>query len=129
MLKILVVEDSPDNQMLFKRILVRSGAEADIAVDGAEGVEFALANTYDVVLMDIQMPRMDGTQAARKLRQAGYKVPIIALTAHAMKEERDRALRAGFSDFLSKPFQRDVLIEALLKHVHGQSLEAKLNEL
>ena len=114
--RVLLVEDSPDNQTLFSIYLNRASAKVDIAPDGARGVELALSEDYDVVLMDVQMPVMDGITAVRKLRAAGYSKPIIALTAHAMKEERDRCLRAGYTDFLSKPISREDMIEVLVKY-------------
>ncbi|RYZ80052.1 MAG: response regulator, partial [Proteobacteria bacterium] len=81
--------------------------------NGASGVEAALQNHYDVILMDIQMPVMDGHEAARSLRLQGYSRPIVALTAHAMKEERLRAEQSGFSHFLTKPIHRKSLIDLL----------------
>ncbi len=115
-LRILLVEDSPDNQALFSIYLNRAGAKIDIASDGQRGVEMALAENYDVVLMDVQMPIMDGITAVKRLRASGYGVPVIALTAHAMKEERVRCLEAGYSGFLSKPIQRSELVDALVKY-------------
>lgn len=114
-MKVLVVEDSKDNQLLFSRILASVGAQVDKADDGYEGVSLAMANDYSVVLMDVQMPRMDGHEAAQILRNKNYRVPIIALTAHAMKEEREKAQRSGFSDYLSKPFRVDDLIKKLAR--------------
>jgi PAS domain S-box-containing protein len=114
-LRVLLVEDSLDNQALFSIYLNRAGAAIDIASDGAYGVEMAMSGQYDVVLMDVQMPIMDGITAVRKLRSLGNDLPIIALTAHAMKEERLRCLEAGYTGFLSKPIQRSDLVEALVK--------------
>ena len=114
-MRLLVVDDSPDNQALFKLMLTKLGATVDVGRDGYEGVNLALTNEYDAVLCDIQMPRMDGYEAVAELKRRSYAVPIIALTAHAMKEEYDRALAAGFTDFLSKPIQKDSLIDTLLK--------------
>jgi PAS domain S-box-containing protein len=113
--RILLVEDSPDNQALFSIYLNRAGAKIDIASDGQRGVEMALADSYDVVLMDVQMPIMDGITAVKTLRSSGYEKPIIALTAHAMKEEKVRCLEAGYTGFLSKPIQRAELVDALVK--------------
>src|SRR5207253_1661883 len=87
-LRVLLVEDSPDNQVLISRLLMREGALVEIAQDGAEGVAVALANVFDVVLMDVQMPVLDGNEAMRRLRASGYGGLIVALTAHAMKGER-----------------------------------------
>ncbi len=104
--EILVVEDSPDNQFLIQKMLEKTGAKITLANNGAEGVKFAQAHTYNVILMDIQMPVMDGHDAVKTLRSQGYSGPIIALTAHAMKEERERAIASGFSHFLTKPIHR-----------------------
>jgi two-component system, sensor histidine kinase len=122
-LKVLLVEDSPDNQMLIKTYLGNEGAQVTVASDGAQGIELAITGDFDVVLMDIQMPVLDGHGATKKLRQLKYTQPIIALTAHAMKEERARCLESGFTDFLTKPIQKDVLFEILSKYVPGFSLD------
>ena len=116
-LRVLLVEDSPDNQALFSIYLNRAGAHLDIAGDGARGVEMALGAEYDVVLMDVQMPIMDGITAVKTLRERGYRVPIVALTAHAMKEERTRCLNAGYTQFLSKPIARADLIGTLVRYL------------
>ncbi|RZA13977.1 MAG: response regulator [Proteobacteria bacterium] len=111
--RILVVEDSPDNQMLLRVLLMRYGAKVDIAEDGLIGVDKALIGNFDLILMDVQMPRMDGYEAVKLLREKGFQKPIVALTAHAMIEERERCLKAGYTDFLSKPIDRAKLIEVL----------------
>lgn len=113
--RVLLVEDSEDNQRLVKKLLNIEGAQVDVAANGALGLEAALKKHYDVVLMDIQMPIMDGYEATRRLREKGYAVPIIALTAHAMLEEKERCLRSGFSDYLSKPINRSDLIDRILR--------------
>lgn len=115
-IKILLVEDSPDNQVLVRLLLEKQGAQVSIASDGQEGVERSLGADFDVVLMDIQMPRMDGHEAVRKLRSLKYSRPVIALTAHAMREEADRAAASGFTDFLTKPIQREALISMVSKY-------------
>ncbi len=115
--RILLVEDSPDNQELFAIYLSRAGAKVDIASDGKKGVEMALAEAYDIVLMDVQMPVMDGIAAVKELRALKYSGPIIALTAHAMKEERARCVAAGYTNFLSKPLKREDLIEHIRKYL------------
>ncbi len=104
-LKILLVDDSDDNLRLINRILTKKGALVFEASNGAEALAKAASNEYDIVLMDIQMPVMDGFEAIQALRQKNYQVPIIALTAHAMIEERDRCLRAGANAHLPKPVQ------------------------
>lgn len=113
---ILLVEDSPDNQALLRILLERQGAIFSLARDGLEGVEKALAGTHDVVLMDVQMPGIDGHEAIRRLRAQGFKTPVIALTAHAMKEEYERARESGFTDYLTKPVDKMALIATILKH-------------
>lgn len=112
---VLVVEDSNDNQTLIQLILTKVGAKVTLANDGLEGVKSALAHYYDVILMDIQMPNMDGHQAVRTLRAEGYTGPIVALTAHAMREERERSVHSGFSHFLTKPIDRKKLIELMMQ--------------
>ena len=114
--KILVVDDSPDNRELMNIYLKREGAKIDSAGDGESAVKMALKNDYDVVLMDIQMPGLDGYQALAQLRSMKFKKPVLALTAHAMKEEKTRALAAGFSDHISKPVNYSELVEAILIH-------------
>lgn len=112
-LKVLVVDDSVDNQVLIRKLLRLAGADTDVAQNGREAVEKALANDFSLILMDLQMPEMDGFEATRRLRAHGYHKPIIALTAHAMKEERKRCLESGFDEHLSKPVDRDVLLRTL----------------
>ncbi|HEX6884295.1 MAG TPA: response regulator [Planctomycetota bacterium] len=113
--RVLVVEDVELNQRLLAAVLRRAGLEVDLACDGKQGVERALealraGRPHDLVLMDMQMPVMDGYSAARALRTAGYTRPIVALTAHAMSTDRERCLEAGCSDYETKPVQRERLL-------------------
>lgn len=118
-MRILLVEDSLDNQLLVTRMLKLSGAQVDTAMNGREGVEKALAGDYDVILMDLQMPEMDGHVATQTLRSQGYSGVIIALTAHAMTEERQRCEISGFNSHLSKPINRKTLLQTLVEfHSH-----------
>ncbi len=112
-MEVLLVEDSPDNQFLIRQMLAKSGARISVENDGEAGVKTALSKKFDVILMDIQMPVMDGHEAVRTLRKAGYSAPIVALTAHAMKEERELAVKSGFSHFLTKPINRKELLDLL----------------
>jgi CheY-like chemotaxis protein len=112
--RILLVEDAEDNQFLIQQFLSRTGAIVEIANNGNEGVDKALNNDYEVVLMDIQMPFKDGYQATSELRSKGYQKPIIALTAHALVEEREKCLRTGCTSHLTKPINRQQLIESLV---------------
>lgn len=117
-LKILLVEDSPDNQLLISRILKREGVQSvSTASDGVEGVEMAEKGDFDLVLMDVQMPRMDGFEAVGRLRKKGYRTSIVALTAHAMKGYRDECIAAGFDDYLMKPINREALLNVIGKQL------------
>ncbi len=115
-LAVLLVEDSADNQILITTYLKKEGAQVTCASDGAEGLRMALTNKFDVVLMDIQLPILDGHHATRQLRASGYLQPIVALTAHAMTEEQEKAAISGFTDFLTKPIERDLLILTLARY-------------
>jgi signal transduction histidine kinase/ActR/RegA family two-component response regulator len=108
--KILLVEDSLDNQKFLTRMLANEGATVDTADNGSIGVSKALEKDFDLILMDIQMPGVDGHEAVRRLRAQKYAHPIVALTAHAMKEERTRSLSGGFDGFLTKPISRETLV-------------------
>lgn len=114
--KILLVEDSVDNQVLIGIYLRETGAHIDIQANGLDATRAALTSDYDIILMDVQMPVMDGHAATQKLRMLGYANPIVALTAHAMKEEKEKCLRSGFTDYLTKPIRRDVLISTIQRH-------------
>jgi two-component system sensor histidine kinase/response regulator len=113
--RILVVEDVELNQRLLAAVLRRAGATVDLADDGRQGMLLALEEArrgapHDLVLMDMQMPVMNGYEASRALRAAGYTRPIIAMTAHAMSTDRDKCLAAGCTDYETKPIQRDRLL-------------------
>jgi signal transduction histidine kinase len=111
--RILVVDDSLDNQMLISRILRLLGSEVDLACDGEEAIDKAMSKGYDVVLMDLQMPRLGGVEATRRLREKGLQTPIVALTAHALKDDRQRCLSVGCTDYLTKPIQKAHLVQVL----------------
>lgn len=116
--RILLAEDGPDNQRLIGFLLRNAGADVTVVEDGQKAVEQlfgqdAKERPFDVVLMDMQMPRMDGYQATRTLREGGYQGPIIALTAHAMKEDRQRCLDAGCDDYLPKPVERTAMLQMI----------------
>lgn len=118
-LQVLLVEDGPDNRLLFELFLKSNGAMVDLATDGQEGMSQALKKNYDAVLMDIQMPNMDGRKATQELRKLGYKVPVIALTAYATKEERDRCIADGMNDYCTKPITMNDLCLTILKWVRS----------
>ena len=116
--RVLVAEDDEDNRQLIRAQLERAGATVEVAGDGAAAARRAMAadaegRPFDVVLMDMRMPEMDGYAATRALRQAGYRRPIVALTAQAMVGDRERCLAAGCDDFLVKPIEGRRLLDAL----------------
>ncbi|MFT7643384.1 MAG: signal transduction histidine kinase/DNA-binding NarL/FixJ family response regulator, partial [Pirellulaceae bacterium] len=111
--KILVVEDGPTNRKLIKIILEQEGAEVTLAENGLIGWEVGRAGTFDAILMDMQMPVMDGYTSTRKLRDSGIEIPIIGLTANAMSGDRQKCLDAGCSGYLPKPLDADELLEYL----------------
>jgi CheY-like chemotaxis protein len=114
-LRILLAEDNVVNQKLAMRILQQMGYRADLASNGVEAVESVERQTYDVVLMDVQMPDMDGLEATRLIceRMAGRRPRIVAMTANAMQGDREMCMAAGMDDYLTKPIRVDRLIEAL----------------
>lgn len=111
--RILLVEDMPDNRVLISSMLKKFGAEVDCAENGSEGLEKALKGDYDVILMDLQMPVMDGYEATLELRKRGYCKPIVAVTAHAMQDDRERVMRSGFTAHLTKPLDKQALLKSL----------------
>ena len=119
MARILLVEDNEMNRDMLSRRLIRKGYELEMAVDGRQGVEMARSGVYDLILMDMSLPEIDGWEATRQVRasQQIKRVPIIALTAHAMSGDRERAIDAGCDDYDTKPIDLPRLlgkIEALL---------------
>jgi CheY-like chemotaxis protein len=115
-LRILLAEDNVVNQKLALRLLQQMGYRADLASNGIEAIESVRRQTYDVVLMDVQMPEMDGLEASRQINarwQSGERPRIIAMTANAMQGDRDMCLAAGMDDYLTKPIRVERLVEAL----------------
>lgn len=110
--RILLIEDNEMNRDMLSRRLARRGYEIEIAVDGVEGVARALEGGWDLILMDMSLPEIDGWEATRRIRAAGDvgRMPIIALTAHAMSGDRDKALEAGCNDYDTKPVDLERLL-------------------
>jgi len=117
MAKILLVEDQEMNRDMLSRRLRKRGYEVEIAVDGAEGVEKARAETPDPILMDMSLPVMDGWEATRTLKadEATRAIPVVALTAHAMSTDREKALEAGCDAYETKPVELPRLLETMTK--------------
>ncbi|WP_310491388.1 response regulator [Dechloromonas sp.] len=115
--RVLLAEDEPINQEIARELLSEAGLLIDVANNGAEALEMAGNTAYDLILMDMQMPRMDGLAATRAIRQLarGGRMPIIAMTANAFIEDREKCLAAGMNDFLAKPANPDTLYATVLK--------------
>lgn len=123
-LKVLVAEDNRTNQMIAQSMLRRLGCRVDVAGNGQEAIEAVAARPYDIVLMDVQMPEVDGLEATRRIRareDAVSAIPIIALTANAMAGDRTICLEAGMDDFVSKPINKQTLIQAINRMLRKSS--------
>ena len=122
MARVLLVEDNEMNRDMLSRRLIRQGFEVMIAVDGAEGVSMARETHPDLVLMDMSLPLIDGWEATRQLKAAEQtkSIPVIALTAHAMSGDRDKALEAGCDDYDTKPIELPRLLEKM-RRLLGQT--------
>jgi PAS domain S-box-containing protein len=114
--KVLVVDDSKDNQFLINQLLKRSGIVVECADNGKIGFEKAMAGDYDMVFMDVQMPVLDGHSATRLLRENNYLRPVVALTAHAMRDDRQKCIEVGCDGFLTKPVDETQLLEIIGRH-------------
>ena len=130
-LVVLLAEDNIVNQRVATRLLEKEGHEVSIAANGHEALEAIAKRAFDLVLMDVQMPGMDGFEATRAIRAGerglGGHLPIIAMTAHVIKGDRERCLDAGMDDYVSKPVRRDVLlatIDGVLRRSTGRASEA-----
>jgi CheY-like chemotaxis protein len=117
-LRILLAEDNLVNQKLALRLLSQMGYRADVAANGIEAIESIERQPYDVVLMDVQMPEMDGLEATRRITarwQADQRPRIVAMTANAMQGDREECLAAGMDDYITKPIRVDTLVQALMQ--------------
>lgn len=125
---ILLAEDNPINQKLALFMLTKGGYQLDVVNNGKEAVETYTnaPEKFDLLFMDINMPVMDGREAAKTIRNKGFtEVPIIAMTAHALKEDRDTCLQAGMNDYISKPIKREVVFNMVTKWVFRDDIDDK----
>lgn len=120
-IKILLVEDSPDNQEIFRFFIESSGGSMELAADGKVALEKGQQKNWDIILMDVQIPYKDGRQVTRELRTLGITTPIIALTAHAQKEEVRACIEAGCNGHIAKPVEKNILIETIFSYVNKSS--------
>lgn len=133
-MNILLVEDNRINQMVAIEILLLEGIHVDLASNGLEAIDMVREHTFDAVLMDVQMPEMDGIEATRFIRHdLGFKpedLPVIAMTAHVLQDDKRRCLEAGMNDFISKPIDRHTVYNVLCKFYHSDhvtGLESEIN--
>jgi signal transduction histidine kinase/DNA-binding response OmpR family regulator len=126
--QILLAEDGRDNQRLLSTHLRAAGAVVEIAENGQIAVDLAVSQPFDLILMDMQMPVMDGYTATAELRRSGFTLPIVAITAHAMAEDREKCLASGCSDYLTKPISRETLLRKVSEYL-GQTLPASIAEI
>lgn len=110
--KVLVVDDSPDNRLLISHVLKANSFEVTLAKDGYEGIQSVENNDFDLILLDLHMPGIDGFETAKRLREFGYLNPIIALTADAMSGVKEKCIESGFTNYLTKPINKNKLLEA-----------------
>ena len=128
---VLVAEDNPVNQILAMRMLERLGYRAEVAGNGHEALDAVARRRYDAVLMDCQMPELDGYEATRQIRRyenGASHVPIIAMTAHSMPGDREKCIAAGMDDYVTKPIRAAALGEALARTVGESTGPAQLRE-
>jgi CheY-like chemotaxis protein len=127
-MKVLLAEDNAVNQLVARKLLAKLGIEVEIATNGEEAIEALRGTRFDLVLMDCQMPVMDGFEATRRIRDRASGVlnplvPIVAMTANAMRGDRERCLEAGMTDYLSKPVNPADLAAAVKRVADGRAPE------
>lgn len=115
--RLLLAEDNPVNQKLASMMLQKAGYSVDIVDNGKKAVAtyHGAPHRFDLILMDVQMPEMDGLEAARQIRLKGHRVPIIAMTANTMKGDREKCLAAGMDDYVAKPLNRETVFKLIEK--------------
>jgi CheY-like chemotaxis protein/HPt (histidine-containing phosphotransfer) domain-containing protein len=123
--RILLVDDGVDNQRLISMHLRKAGAEVTVADNGRNAVDLAASQPFDLILMDMQMPDLDGYAATSELRRRGLDLPIVALTAHALSHDRDKCLNAGCTDYLTKPVEKQHLLRTVKKYLPKQGADRR----
>jgi len=126
--RILLAEDNQANQLVIKSILEYAGLQVDIVANGQEAVDTVRKIPYDIVLMDISMPEMDGMSATRLIRNLPgqvSKIPIIAITAHALSGDKEHFLEAGMDDYLNKPIDRTAILDCIARHTTMTTMQIK----
>jgi CheY-like chemotaxis protein len=129
-IRLLLAEDNAVNQMVARKMLERDGFEVDVANDGAATLRALDTRRYDAVLIDLQMPDMDGFAATRRIREGSWAmnasdIPVIALTAHAMRGDRETCLAAGMNDYVTKPIKSEELNAAIQRQLSAASVGAR----
>lgn len=119
MKKVLLVEDNEANIYLMEFLLKKNGFDVTVAKTAGEGINYALKGNFDIILMDIQLPDMDGLEAVRKIREfeSCNKIPIVAVTSYAMTGDREKALSAGCSGYIEKPINPDTFIREIERFI------------
>ncbi|GAA5216025.1 response regulator [Corallincola platygyrae] len=118
--RILLVEDNPINQQVASELLASRGADVDVASNGRQAIAMTQNGDYELILMDIQMPEMDGLEATQNLRELGSELPIIAMTAHAMNEDKEKSLAAGMNDHINKPIDPELMFSVIKRWLPEQ---------
>lgn len=118
-LRVLIVDDNPTNRLVASKMLQEFGVQISMAADGAEAVASAIKFNFDIILMDVRMPEMDGFAATRAIRSRGNNVPIVAFTANAFADDVDDCKSAGMSDFVAKPVRKPLLLAAMIRALKG----------
>jgi two-component system cell cycle response regulator DivK len=119
---ILIVEDNDVNFLYLKEILIVTGLNIIRAANGLQAVDIACKLNPELIVMDIKLPLMNGLDATRKIRESGNNVPIIAQTAYAMSEDKNKCLNAGCDDYISKPIHKELLLKKISYHLHKKSM-------
>ena len=127
--RVLVAEDTVSNQLLIKILLNKLGLHVTVVENGQRAVEAVTQQSFDMILMDIQMPGIDGYEATRLIREKGITTPIIAVTANTSGGEMDNCLQAGCDDYVPKPISNEVLIKVISKHMLSGNSKIKIKQM